>query len=61
MRGEKPSTMVHIPHMFPRTSKFELSDEKLRRMEHEASHLIPSKAEAENEWSFTSTSLHFKV
>jgi len=29
-RGAKTSTMAHILHMFPRNSKFELSDEKLK-------------------------------
>jgi len=61
MRGAKTSTMAHIPHMFSCNSNFELSDEKLRRLELEASHLNPFKAEAENEWSFTSTSLHLKT
>ena len=53
--------MAYIPHMFLRNSKLELSDEKLRRLELEASHLNPFKAEAENEWGFTSTSLHLKA
>jgi hypothetical protein len=48
MTGAKTSTMAHIPLMFPSNLKFELSDEKLRRLEHEASHLNHSKAEAKN-------------
>jgi hypothetical protein len=43
MKGAKKLTMAHIPH----NSKFELSYEMLRRLEHEANQLNQSKVEAE--------------
>jgi hypothetical protein len=51
---QKKSIMASISHMFPPNKKFELFDEEVQQKEHEAGHLHPSKAEAENAWSFTS-------